>query len=109
MIELVLVTAVVMQDSTRLTLTQAVDRALATYPSVAAARASRDRAQAEHGEANAGWLPRLSADASLTQFEQPMVVRPLHGFDPTNPPLFDQTLVQSSVSLNYTLFDFGQR
>jgi outer membrane protein len=38
-----------------------------------------------------------------------MVVQPLHGFDPTNPPLFDRSLVQSGIMLNWTVLDFGQR
>src|SRR5687767_15014328 len=96
-------------DTTRLTLVDAVNRALASYPTVGAARAMRDRAAADLGEARAAWLPRLSVDASLTRFELPMVVAPLHGFDPTNPPLFNHTLIQSGVSLGYTLLDFGTR
>lgn len=96
-------------DTTRLTLTDAVTRALRSYPTVGAARAMRDRATADLGDARAAWLPRLSVDASLTRFEQPMVVAPLHGFDPRNPPLFNNTLIQSGVSLGYTLLDFGTR
>jgi cobalt-zinc-cadmium efflux system outer membrane protein len=69
----------------------------------------RDRAAADLGDARAAWLPRLSVDASLTRFELPMVVAPLHGFDPRNPPLFNNTLIQSGVSLGYTLLDFGTR
>jgi len=110
MISLVLVAAALqVADSARLPLAAAIDRALARYPSVAAAEAVRGRASAEVGEAQASWLPRLSVDASLTRFQEPMVVRPLHGFDPLNPPLFDRTLLQSGVSLSYTLWDFGAR
>jgi outer membrane protein TolC len=36
-----------------------------------------------------------------------MIVAPLHGFDIRNPPVFDRTLIQGSVSLSYTLFDGG--
>jgi outer membrane protein TolC len=38
-----------------------------------------------------------------------MVVAPLHGFDPTDPPSFDRNLVQGALSLGYTLFDGGAR
>jgi outer membrane protein len=38
-----------------------------------------------------------------------MVVAPLHGFDPMNPPAFDRNLVQGALSLGYTLFDGGGR
>jgi len=97
------------QDTTRLTLAVAVDRALASYPTVAAARARADGAAADVDAAKAAWLPRLTLDGSLNRFQEPMVVAPLHGFDPANPPLFDQTLIQSGLSLNWTLFDFGGR
>ncbi len=96
-------------DTSRLTLTTVVERALASYPTVAAARAARERAGAALGEAKATLLPRLSLDGSLTRFEQPMVVLPLHGFDVRNPPLFDRTLIQSGLSLSWTVFDFGGR
>lgn len=96
-------------DTSRLTLTTVVERALAAYPTVAAARAARERAGAELGEAKAALLPRLSLDGSLTRFEEPMVVLPLHGFDVRNPPVFDRTLIQSGLSLSWTLFDFGGR
>jgi len=97
------------QDTTRLTLDVAVDRALASYPTVAAARARADGAAADLGAAKAAWLPRLTLDGSLSRFQEPMVVAPLHGFDPTNPPLFDQTLIQTGLTLNWTLLDFGAR
>ena len=96
-------------DSTRLTLGDAVARALKSFPTIAAARAQRDRASADLGDARAAWLPRLSLDASLTQFQEPMVVQPIHGFGPTTAPIFNETLIQSGVSLGYTLFDFGTR
>ncbi len=97
------------QDTNRLTLAVAVDRALASYPTVAAARARADGAAADIGAAQAAWLPRLSLDGSLNRFQEPMVVTPLHGFDPGNLPLFDRTLIQSGLLLNWTLFDFGGR
>ncbi len=101
-------TTMAFQDTT-LTLDRAVDRALAGYPTVAVARARADGAAADIGAAKAAWLPRLSLDGSLNRYQLPMVVAPLHGFDPRNPPLFDQTLIQSGLSLNWTLFDFGGR
>ncbi|MSR06477.1 MAG: TolC family protein [Gemmatimonadetes bacterium] len=96
-------------DSTRLTLIDAVNRALKSYPTVAVARAQRDRASADLGDARANWLPRLWLDASLMRFQEPMVVQPLHGLGPGVTPLFDRTLIQAGVSLGYTLFDFGTR
>jgi outer membrane protein TolC len=109
MITLLFSLAFVVQDTTRLTLAQTIDRALATYPTVAAAKAQRDRVAADLGDAKAARLPRLSLDGSLFRYQLPNVVAPLHGFDPRNPPLFDQTLVQSAATLNWTVLDFGAR
>lgn len=97
------------QDTTRLTLADAVRRALASHPSVAAARASHDAAAAAVGEARAPLFPRLSASFGATQSKIGTLVYPLSGIDPRNPPLFNTTVSQGTVSLGYTLFDFGGR
>jgi outer membrane protein TolC len=109
MITLLFLGAVLVQDTVRLTLDRAIDRALASYPTVAAARAQRDHVAADLGEAKSGRLPRVSLDGQLFRYQKPNVVAPLHGFDLRNPPLFDQTLIQSGVSLNWTVLDFGNR
>lgn len=97
------------RQAARVTLSQAVQAALASHPSVAAARAARDRATADLGDARSAQRPRVSLDASFSQYEKPMVVLPLHGFDLRNPPLFDRSLLQSGASVGWTLYDFGQR
>lgn len=97
------------QDTTRLTVAVAIDRALATHPAVASARAQRDVASAEVGQARAAWLPAVSLDAAINRFQEPMVVYPLHSLDLRNPPQFDRALSQASVGAAYTLFDFGAR
>ena len=99
----------VAQDSARLTVAVAIDRALATHPAVAAARAQRDVAAAEVGQARAAWLPAVSLDGAINQFEKPMIVYPLHSLNLTRPPLFDRSLSQASVGAAYTLLDFGAR
>jgi outer membrane protein len=38
-----------------------------------------------------------------------MTVRPLHGFDPAEPPEFDRTLIQGELNVSYSLFDGGER
>jgi outer membrane protein TolC len=38
-----------------------------------------------------------------------MVVSPLHGFDPLNPPAFDPTLIQGRVAVSHVLYDGGAR
>lgn len=97
------------QDSTRLTLSDAVARALDAHPSMAAARANADAANADIGQAKAAWLPAVSLDGSMSKFQKPMVVYPLHALDLRNPPLFDTELSQASIGAAYTLYDFGAR
>lgn len=97
------------QDSSRLTLAAALRGALGRYPTVAAARASRDQASAAVGEARAPLLPRLSLDAGVTRYELPNIIYPLHSLSLTSPPEFGTSLAQAAVSLSYTLWDFGGR
>jgi outer membrane protein len=84
---------------------EAVEAALRTHPVVAVAEANTARARAGLREVSATRLPQLSLETSVTRFQEPMVVAPLHGFDPRNPPTFDETLGQGSMSVGYTLFD----
>jgi len=97
------------QDTARLTVTTAIDRALASHPTIAVARASVDVADADVDQARAAWLPGVSLDGSLSRFQKPMVVWPLHALDLRNPPTFDTELSQASIGAAYTLFDFGAR
>ena len=92
-----------------LNLVDAVEAALRSHPAAEGARARTEGATARLDQARAGWLPSLGAEGSLARFQKPMVVAPLHGFDPLNPPEFDRTLVQGNVSLGYLLFDGGGR
>jgi outer membrane protein len=92
-----------------LTLSEALTHARATHPSLASASAGMEAALASAREAEAARLPSLVTDANFTRFAQPMVVAPLHGFDPQHPPTFDRALVQANLSLGYTLFDGGAR
>jgi outer membrane protein len=92
-----------------LTLTDAVEMALRSHPAAEGARAHREGASARLGQAQAAWLPSLGIDGTLARFQEPMVVAPLHGFDPSNPPEFDRTLLQGNLSFGYTLFDGGAR
>lgn len=92
-----------------LTLSEAIERARASHPTLASARAGVDASEAGAAEARAALVPSLASEASVTRFAEPMVVAPLHGFDPTRPPTFDRALVQGALSLDYTLFDGGAR
>lgn len=97
------------QDTARLTASIAIDRALASHPTVAFARASVDVAAADERQARAAWLPMVSLDGAVNKFQQPMIVYPLHRLDLRNPPVFDTDLSQVSLGASYTLFDFGAR
>jgi hypothetical protein len=92
-----------------LSLTDAVAAALRSHPAAEGARARTGGAAARLDQARAAWLPFLGAEGTLARFQEPMVVAPLHGFDPHNPPEFDRTLLQGNLSLGYTLFDGGGR
>ena len=108
-VSLLLAATLAAQDTTRLTLADAVKKALDTNPAVGAARAGREAAQAAVGEARAPLLPRLTASFSATQYKIGYLVYPLSGIDVRNPPIFNSTVSQGALSLGYTLFDFGGR
>jgi outer membrane protein TolC len=91
------------------TLEDAVDAALRGHPAVAAAEA-RVTAAGEAGDAaRAARLPGAAVSATLTRFEEPMIVAPFHSLDLSSPPSFDRTLVQGRLGMQYTLFDGGAR
>lgn len=92
-----------------ITIHDAVARALEHHPSITAAAHALDGARAGVSESSGARWPQLRLDAAATRFQEPMVVAPLHGFDPQSPPLFDRTLVQVTLGASYTLFDGGRR
>lgn len=92
-----------------LSLHEAARLALVTHPSVAAAEARRDAAEAGRDEAAAAWLPDVALDASYTRFEEPMLVTPLHAFDLTQRPVFDRDVVVATLASRWTMFDGGER
>jgi outer membrane protein TolC len=97
------------QDSTVFPLLEAVRRALATHPSVAITEAEMEGAAAQVAEARSALLPRLAVDVGGTRHEEPMIVAPLHGFDPQRPPRFDPLLLQGRLTAGWMLFDGGAR
>jgi outer membrane protein TolC len=76
---------------------------------MAGAEARLNAAEASTGEARAARLPTVAATALANQYQEPMVVAPLHGFNITAPPQFESTLYQGHASAQYTLFDGGAR
>ena len=87
----------------------AVRHAMETYPALGAAVAQVERAEGASREAKADRLPSVRLSGSAVRYEEPMIVRPLHGFDPQSAPPFDETLVQGEATAAYTLFDGGAR
>ncbi|MES1241513.1 MAG: TolC family protein [Acidobacteriota bacterium] len=90
-----------------LTLPEAVERALARFPAVEAARARQQEAEEALGEARASRRPRGRVTGSATQYQEPMVVTPIHGFGPGLFPEFDETLGQATLTVSYPLLDNG--
>jgi len=91
-----------------ITLTAAAARALEVHPTMAAASAAVAGAEARRRQVRSAWFPQLTTQASIAQFQEPMVVRPIHVLDPSR-LAFDHTLIQSDLRLSYTLFDGGAR
>ena len=92
-----------------LTLASALTAALDRDPELAAARASVSAAAAGQTQARSAWLPSLTTSGMVTRFQEPMVVAPLHQFDPRTPPAFDRTLAQGRLTVGWTVFDGGAR
>jgi outer membrane protein len=95
--------------SQRLPLETAVSRALAHYPTLAAAAAAEAEARALLAEAQAARLPDVQVRGSATQYQKPTLVSPIHAFQIGQTPPFDETLLQAAVTGRYTLFDGGAR
>jgi outer membrane protein len=93
----------------QLTVHDAATAVLAQHPSLARASAAVAEAAAGVRATNASLLPAATVDGVAARYQEPMVVAPLHGFDPTRPPVFDRTLLQASVGLAWTAFDGGGR
>jgi outer membrane protein TolC len=92
-----------------LDLAAAIERAVATHPSYAWRQAERERAAASVQEVRATRLPRIATEWFGVRHQEPMIVAPLHGFDPTRPPDFDRALLQGNVGASWLLFDGGAR
>ncbi|HSM51711.1 MAG TPA: hypothetical protein VLA75_09940, partial [Thermoanaerobaculia bacterium] len=90
---------------TPLPLSAAVASALAAHPSLAAAQARQEAAQATLGEAEAAGRPVARLLATGMRYGEPVPVTPIHGFSPADLPPFDETLVQGTLSLRTTLYD----
>jgi outer membrane protein len=92
-----------------LVVTDVAHLAVSTHPAVEAARWRVEAAGSAAGEARAPWWPTVSAVAVFDRYQEPMVVAPLHGFDPLQPPVFERALAQGHATVDWTVFDGGLR
>jgi outer membrane protein TolC len=60
-------------------------------------------------QVGAARFPSVLSDASLARYQEPYLVAPLHGFDPTMAPDFDRNLVRGNLTLGYSIYDGGAR
>lgn len=93
------------QADTTLDLGTALSHALEAHPAMAAARGRVEGGEAARAGAAAARLPSVALAGSATRYQEPMTVTPLHGFDPTRAPAFDETLIQGQATVSYTVFD----
>lgn len=91
------------------TLQEALERAVEVHPTLARARAAADAAASGVEGARGALFPTLALRGSGIRFQEPMLVAPLHRFDPTTVPDFDETLLQGTLGMDWTLFDGGRR
>ena len=93
----------------RMMLSEAVRLAMQHDPMLRGSAAGTAAADAAVGEARAAWFPTVALTASATQYEEPMIVNPIHGFQPGQTPAFDRTLIQFGGTVQYTVFQGGAR
>jgi outer membrane protein TolC len=86
-----------------------VSLALNHHPAIGEARAEIEVAEGVLRQAGAARFPSVLSDASLVRHEEPYLVAPLHGFDPTMAPDFDRSLVRGNLTLGYSIYDGGAR
>ena len=83
--------------------------ALELHPALRVERARVGAAEQGIVEARGNYLPQARLDGFGTRFQEPMVIAPLHGFNPQEPPEFNRTLMQIQASVGVTLLDGGLR
>jgi outer membrane protein TolC len=93
----------------RLTLVEAMTRALSYYPSLQATAAQIEVAEEAVDEAEAARFPTVSVGASAFRYKEAMLVYPIHAFTPDLVPPFDPTLFQAVADVRYSLYDGGGR
>lgn len=92
-----------------LTVAEAARLALEHDPALRRDRARAEAERAAADQARAERWPDVSLSAALLQHEEPMIVAPIHGFQPGTTPPFDRTLYRGLLRLDYDLWDGGRR
>ncbi len=92
-----------------LSLPEAIRLALEYHPAVGERKAQEAMAAGVLNQAKAAWLPSVHSDASIIRHQEPMLVAPLHGFDPLMAPEFDRGLVRGNLTVGFSLFEGGAR
>ncbi len=92
-----------------LTLSEAVATTLETHPFLLGGMARQRAAEEAHGVSRGDRFPALSVLGTAAQFEEPMIVTPIHAFEPSLVPPFDETLFQARAVVGYTVYDGGAR
>ncbi len=82
---------------------------LESHPFLLGGVARQRAAEEAHRVSSGERFPSLSLQGTATQFEEPMVVTPIHGFEPSLIPPFDETLFRAGAVVGYTVFDGGGR
>ena len=82
---------------------------LETHPFLLGGVARQRAARAAQGMSEGNRLPSLSLYGTATQFEEPMIAAPIHAFELSLVPPFDETLFQAGAVLGYTVYDGGAR
>ena len=101
--------AVPVEAEERLTLGEAVTRALSYYPSLQASLAQVEVAEAALDETESARFPTVSVGLNGNHYQEPMLAHPIHAFTPELIPPFDQNLFQAFADVRYPLFDGGGR
>ena len=92
-----------------LSLRAAVDRALENSFSLGAENARLESSRERFGGAKAEYRPQVSVSLRATEYQNPMVITPIHGFSPGVTPSVDSTLLQGSVDFSLLLYDGKRR
>ncbi len=91
-----------------LTLSDAIDFALSSHPTLRGENARTLQAEEAASAARGTRWPTVGFDVSLTHFQDPMLAKPIHSFDPAGVPSFGETILLGKLGLRYTVLGGGR-